>query len=430
MTDQEIAGLGSAFAGYLGRYRECFGQARIAAHFDNYGRGLLSELPRKSVEPIALACGTAVRTLQEFLTTADWQHESAREQLQRRCVEVLDGLPDDPVGTVGVIDETSCAKKGDRTPGVQRQYLGCVGKIDNGIVTVHIGVAKGRFQALLDAELYLPAGWDADRTRCQDVGIPDEVGYRAKWRIALDQLIRLGARGVRFDWLVFDEGYGSKVPFLEVLSLVHQRFVGEVPVNFAVAVREGGVSQRADAVLTAHAARAGRRFRLARRTVRAAVWRATGQPVWVDGREYTLVAAINESTAEVKYFVTNATTAPLSRVLAVAFRRATIEHTFRVAKSEAGLTHYEGRQWVGLVRHLVLTLVVLGFVSVHTDRLRGEKPADHDGAGVPGVERPVCGHVPAATTGSRREARRGRDPVPPTAERDRTTSPPEAAASM
>ena len=373
MTDQEIAGLGPAFAGYLGRYRECFGQARVATHFDNYCRGLLSDLPRKTVEPIALACGTAARTLQEFLVTASWDHESAREQLQRHLAQVLADLPDDPLGTVGVIDETSSAKKGDKTPGVQRQYLGCVGKIDNGIVTVHVGVAKGRFQALLDAELYLPAGWDEDRARCRDAGIPDDVGYRAKWRVALDQLIRLDARGVRFDWLVFDEGYGSKVPFLSVLSLVNQRFVGEVPVNFAAATSEGGASHRADAVLTARAAEGGRRFRVARRTVRAAVWRATSQSVWVDGRAYTLVVAINESTAEVKYFVTNATTAPLSRVLAVAFRRATIEHTFRVAKSEAGLTHYEGRQWVGLVRHLVLTLVVLGFVSIHTDRLRGGK---------------------------------------------------------
>lgn len=430
MTDQEIAGLGPAFAGYLGRYRECFGQARVATHFDNYCRGLLSDLPRKTVEPIALACGTAARTLQEFLVTADWDHASARERLQRHLAQVLTDLPDDPVGTVGVIDETSSAKKGDKTPGVQRQYLGCAGKIDNGIVTVHVGVAKGRFQALLDAELYLPAGWDEDRTRCRAAGIPDDVGYRPKWRIALDQLIRLDARGVRLDWLVFDEGYGSKVPFLGVLSLVNQRFVGEVPVNFAVAAREGGASQRADAVLTAHAARGGRRFRLARWTVRAAVWRATRQLVWVDGREYALVVAINESTAEVKYFVTNATPEPLSRVLAVAFRRATIEHTFRVAKSEAGLTHYEGRQWVGLVRHLVLTLVVLGFVSVHTDRLRGEKPAGDDGTGVPGVERPVCGDVPPSPPGAGPEARRGRDPVPPTAERGRRTIPQEAEASM
>jgi hypothetical protein len=130
-----------------------------------------------------------------------------------------------------------------------------------------------------------------------------------------------------------------------------------------------------------------------------------------------LVVAINESTAEVKYFVTNAADEPLSRVLRVAFRRATIEHSFRVAKSEAGLMHYEGRQWVGLVRHLVLGLIVLGFVSVHTDRLRGEKPARDDGAGVPGAERPVRVDVPSEARDAGVAARRAGDPLPPAAER-------------
>jgi hypothetical protein len=129
------------------------------------------------------------------------------------------------------------------------------------------------------------------------------------------------------------------------------------------------------------------------------------------------VVAINESTAEVKYFVTDATDEPLSRVLRVAFRRATIEHSFRVAKSEAGLTHYEGRQYVGLVRHLVRGLVVRGFVSIHTDRPRGEKPARDDGAGVPGAERPVCGDGPPKTQDAGTTACRGGDPLPPTAER-------------
>src|SRR5437763_13962699 len=145
MTDQEIAALGGAFASYLSRYRGCFLQRRTAAHFDDYCRGLLSDLPRKSVEPIALACGTAVRTLQEFLTSAAWEHDHARDRLQRHLADVLAGLPADPLGTVGVIDETSCLKQGDQTPGVQRQYLGCVGKVGNGIVTVHIGVARGPF---------------------------------------------------------------------------------------------------------------------------------------------------------------------------------------------------------------------------------------------------------------------------------------------
>jgi SRSO17 transposase len=136
MTEQEIADLGPVFAGYLKRFRDCFPQKRVAAHFDTFCRGLLSDMPRKSVEPIALESGTAVRTLQEFLATTQWDHGHARDLLQRRFASVLADLPGDDLGTIGVIDETSCQKWGDQTPGVQRQYLGCVGKIDNGIVTV------------------------------------------------------------------------------------------------------------------------------------------------------------------------------------------------------------------------------------------------------------------------------------------------------
>src|SRR5215207_5367104 len=209
MTDQAIAELGPAFASFLRRFRGCFLQDRTSGHLDTSCRGLLSDLPRKSVEPIALEAGTAVRTLQLFLTTAQWDHDLARDTLQRHVAGVMADLPTDRLGTVGVFDETSAKKQGDQTPGVQRQYLGCKGKVDNGIVTVHVGVARGRFQALLDAELYLPRSWDQDRGRGREAGIPDEVRYQSKWRIALDQLLRLHANGVRFDWRTFDEGYGS-----------------------------------------------------------------------------------------------------------------------------------------------------------------------------------------------------------------------------
>jgi SRSO17 transposase len=412
MTQQEIAGLGPAFAQELGRYRDCFAQKRTAAHFDTYCRGLLSELPRKSVEPIALAAGTAVRTLQEFLTTSAWEHDRARDRLQQRLAEVVNELPADPLGTVGVIDETSCPKKGDRTPGVQRQYLGCVGKIDNGIVTVHVGLAKGRFQALLDAGLYLPKSWAADRPRCRDAGIPDDVRYRSKWRVALDQLIRLHHNGVHFDWLVFDEGYGSKVPFLWILGLVGQKFVAEVPVSFAVRDKAGVPARRADERQPATRTGRWQRFRLARKTLAAQVWRAKAVRVWVARGWHTLVSAVNEATGEVKFFVTNAVDESLGRVLAVAFRRATIEHSFRLAKQEAGLMHYEGRDYTGLIRHLVLALVVVGFVSVHTERLRGEKPGAEFGAGVPGVERALCGDTASSSGSPADAAHQRRDPVP------------------
>src|SRR6476620_7771984 len=106
MTEQDIADLGPAFAGYLARYRRCFGQQRTAARFDSYCRGLLSDLPRKSVEPIALASGTAVRTLQGFLVTANWDLRRARDTLQRHLAERRGLLPADRLGTAGVIDET------------------------------------------------------------------------------------------------------------------------------------------------------------------------------------------------------------------------------------------------------------------------------------------------------------------------------------
>ncbi|MGH3242836.1 MAG: IS701 family transposase [Spirillospora sp.] len=428
MTEQEITDLGPAFAAYLRRFRGIFGQDRTAKHFDTYCRGLLSDLPRKSIEPIALAAGTAVRTLQEFLVTARWDHGHARDTLQTHLAAVLADVPADPLGTVGVVDETSCRKWGDHTPGVQRQYLGCVGKIDSGIVTVHLAVARGTFQALLDADLYLPKGWAADRERCRAAGIPDDVRYRPKWRLAVDQWLRVSGNGVSFDWLVFDEGYGSKVPFLRFLNLVEQRFVAEVPVNFAVRDKAGGPARRADERLTPADARQGRRHRLAHRTVRASFWRATSAAVWVADREHTLVVATNEATAEVKYFLTNATAAPLPRVLAVAFRRAVVEHAFRLGKQEAGLMHYEGRDYTGLSRHLTLALVVLGFVATHTERLRGEKPPGDGRTGVPGVEPAVRGSVPSSPGRPRGAAREPSHPLPPAAECAGRQVPQEAAA--
>ena len=400
MTEQEIASLGPAFAAYLARYRDCFLQKRTAAHFDNYCRGLLADLPRKTVEPIALEAGTAVRTLQEFLTTARWDHYHMRDLLQRHLADAIATAPADSLGTVGILDETSCRKWGDETPGVQRQYLGCVGKVDNGIVTVHVGVAKGRFQALLDADLYLPKKWDADRQRCRAAGIPDDVRYRPKWRIALDQLIRLSGQGITFDWLVFDEGYGAAVPLLRALNLVGQRFVAEVPVSFAVADVKDGRTQRADQRLIAADARKGKRYRLAHRTVQDSVWRAATAVVWVAGREHVLIVAINEATAEVKYFLSNATTTPVARLLAVAFCRWSVEHGFRLAKQEAGLMHYEGRDYTGLMRHLILALVVLGFVATQTERLRGEKSAGECGASMPGAQPAVCVAAASSSAGS------------------------------
>src|SRR6476659_3874709 len=190
MTSDQIQTLGPAIAAFLQPLERFFYTLKTVRHFRAYTRGLLSDLPRKTAEPIANQAGTPPRNLQQFLKACLWDHAGLTDAVQQTVRAAVADLPADLVGTVGILDETSAVKKGAKTPGVQRQYLGCAGKVANGIVTVHLAVTRGRFKALLDSAPYLPASWDADRDRCRAADIPDDLGYRPKWRIGLDLVAR------------------------------------------------------------------------------------------------------------------------------------------------------------------------------------------------------------------------------------------------
>src|SRR5260370_9631325 len=233
MTPDQMMALGTAFAAYLRIFEVCIAYQPTAEHLPSYCRGLLSDLARKSMEPIALACGTAVRTLQEFLSDHVWDHFRMRDQLQQRLARQPALNAADELGTIGVIDETSVAKKGTKTPGVHRQYCGARGKIENCIVTVHLGIVRGLFKTLIDAALFLPKAWSEDRERCRKAKIPDDVVYRPKWRVALEQLARATANGLPLNWLAFHEYYGGQPAFLEELKAQPgMDYGGEVPPNF------------------------------------------------------------------------------------------------------------------------------------------------------------------------------------------------------
>src|SRR6202034_895488 len=126
MTEDQILDLAAELNDYLAIGWPCLANRKSRAHLAGYARGLISDLPRKSVEPMALAAGAAVRTLQEFLADYRWDHHRLKRITQQRVI--ADHLPapgcssQDDLGVIGLIDETSSAKKGDKTPGVQRQY--------------------------------------------------------------------------------------------------------------------------------------------------------------------------------------------------------------------------------------------------------------------------------------------------------------------
>jgi SRSO17 transposase len=404
VTPEQIEELGPAFADYLQQFLFCCDYTQTFHLLEVYCKGLLADLPRKSAEPIALASGTAVRTLQEFLKDHAWSHQAVRDTLRRHVADTLSTLPGDDLGTVGVIDETATAKKGTKTPGVQRQWCGERGKTENCVVTVHLAVARGRYKALIDADLFLPQSWDQDRPRCQAAGIPDDVRYRPKWRIALRQVCDALLAGIAPDWLTFDEGYGDKPGFLRGLDVLGVPYVGEVPKSFrcfSAPPSAGQKGHRADDLVRHSPAfhqQPWQTFRLTRQTLGEQLWQAKAARVWLrlgdrlGAGAYHLLWARNERTGEEKYFLCGgAEEAALGLRLRVGFARWNVEHGLRLSKSEIGFRHFEGRSYTGLMRHLMLCLVTLTFVAGRAEGLRGEKPGGNGGASVPGAELGVRG---------------------------------------
>jgi len=417
MTAEQIAALGPALTSFLHAFTSSFARCDTRAHLPVYCRGLLSDLPRKSVEPIALAAGTTVRTLQEFLTHHVWDHARMRDQLQRRIVRdhmPVPGGVSDGLGVIGLIDETGTAKKGRKTPGVQRQYCGRTGKVDNCIVTVHLAYLQGGFKTLIDSELFLPEKtWDADRPRCRQAHIPNDVVYRPKSQIALEQYHRAVANGIHFDWMTFDEWYGSKPDFLADLERCGQNYVGEVPANTPCwptlpkyrSSQKPFAAKRVDNVCRlskVFTRQSWKRVRRLRETLAPQCWLVKTAQVHLSRRgapterTYWLIVAQSVATGEYKYFLSNAPPrTALRTLLGVAFSRAHVEHVFRVAKSEIGFSHFEGRSYIGLMRHMILCQLVMMFVAEQTDRLRGEKPGDHARTGGAGPEHHLSQVAPA-----------------------------------
>ena len=402
MDSQEIRRLKPELTRYLKRFAGCFARKDTRAHMPVYVEGQLSDLPRKSVEPIALAAGAPVRTLQEFLSQHRWDEDAVR----RRVHEIV-AVEHVCEHSIGIIDETSDVKKGDKTPGVQRQWCGCRGKTENCIVTVHLAYAADGFHCLLDGELYLPESWAKDRARCRAAGIPEEMTYRPKWEIAFEQYDRARAHGIEFQWLTFDEGYGSKTPFLQALDERGQKYVAEVPVHMTGwleppkvtsrrlaktgrprkvprLTKDSPPAARIDVLLAEHPIlrdQPWERYRVKDGEKGPIVWEVKhatlirpdehGLP-WT--QLHLLVARNVLDENEVKFFFSNAPPeTSVATLLLVAFSRWRVERCFQDQKQDIGLDAWEGRRYIGLKRHLILSSVSYLFLARTRAKLREKK---------------------------------------------------------
>jgi SRSO17 transposase len=397
MDVQELRQIRRALNRFVSKFDDCIKTKPTRAHLRTYVTGQLGSLERKSVEPIALEAGVPPRTLQQFLSEYQWD-ESAVGRRLRAWMKRKHGCPN----AIGVIDETSFAKKGTKTAGVQRQYCGCTGKTDNCVVTVHLGYVSPQFHALLDGDLYLPQSWAGDVDRRREAGIPDAVKFKPKWLIALELVQRSCAEGVPLRWITADEVYGRVGEFRDGVAAAGLRYVLEVPSNTMGWTRPPRVEQAGTVAFSGHTLKQSRLLEGERSAREVSKLWLRGGPSWqmyqvketekgpvvwevrqtqflpsrdgVPCDEVRLLVAREVLTGEVKYFLAHAPAEVMTKeILTVAFSRWHIERLFEDGKGEVGFDHFEVRNYRSLRRHLVLTMLSLAFLADQTRELREKK---------------------------------------------------------
>jgi len=268
-----------------------------------------------------------------------------------------------------IVDETGFLKKGNKSAGVQRQYSGTAGRIENSQVGVFLALAGSRGRALIDRELYLPKGWCDDRPRCREAHVPEEVRFATKPQLAQRMIGRAMERGLRPRWVLGDEVYGADGKFRRFLEAHGQPFVLAVSsqqrlwVDFA--------QRRIDAIATDVPVDQWFRMSIAdgAKGPRVYDWAAGsyGAPIEHERGERHRWLLIRRSVSEPNdraYYLCAAPRQASASDLAIAAgQRWAIESCFEAAKQETGLDEYEVRNWHGWYRHITLSMLALAFLA-------------------------------------------------------------------
>lgn len=377
----------------LGRY---FYRREPREQVGAYIRGLVARIERKNGWQLSEAMGQSVPDrMQDLLSSARWDEDGVRDELVHYVVENMG----EPEGIL-ILDETGFIKCGDQSVGVQRQYSGTAGKVENCQVGVFLGYSSGKGHALLDRRLYLPESWDTDDTRREKAQVPAEVHTQTKPKLGLEMVLHAVELAVPFEWVTADEVYGDNPTLRDGLFEAGIRFVMAISKSTYVYLERPEV-ELPPAVKPKGQRGCGRtRPRLAEgatpavkaetlvASLPAELWSAITVAAgekglitydWVALRVvesrsrsklpgydlWLLVRRSQSDPSELAYYFSNAATDVSVEVLAhVAARRFVIEQCFREAKQDAGLDEYEVRKWCSWHRHITLSMLALAWLSV------------------------------------------------------------------
>jgi SRSO17 transposase len=376
------------------KFVECFrkhfvrGTRSVAPQAEIYLQGLM-QAHRKNMERMEEAVpGCSYQSLHHFVSESDWEARAVLDQIAREADRLLGGSADSGL----LLDESSFQKKGESSVGVERQWNGRLGKVENSQVAVFASLVQGRFSTLIDTRLYLPETWIQDPERCLAAGVPEsEVVLKSKSDLAFEMVVQARQNGVRFSWVGVDGGYGKEPAFLRRLADHGEVFVADVHKDQQIYVEDPdpcvpekktsrgkaptrlqaqSASQRVDAWAAAQpaelwqkvAVRPGTKGEVRVEALRARVWLWDGSES--KARSWHVVVIREVSSPEtIKYVLSNAPAeTSLERLVQMQRQRFWIERSFEDAKSEGGLADYQVRGWRAWHHHVALVMMAMLFM--------------------------------------------------------------------
>lgn len=364
--------------GWRARFDELM--ARVAKRFKRveprrraraFVEGLLADLPRKNCWTIAEHAGDETPDgMQHLLSRAVWDADEVRDDVREAAVECLGDLE-----AMLVVDETGDLKKGVCSVGVQRQYTGTAGRIENAQVGVFLTYTTKIGHMLIDRELYLPRSWANDSERCAASGVPEDTGFATKPTLASRMIVRALDAGVPAKWVAGDEVYGGNPTLRSDLEKRQVGYVLAVACDHHVTTATG--TYRADELVTRLPKRSWQRLSAGKGTKghRFYDWAWIGLVGGVDepvGYRWLLIRR-NRRTGELAYYRCYALTrVSLATLVRVAGRRWTVEESFQTSKGQTGLDEHQCRTWTSWYRWTTLVLLAHAFLATVTVTARSE----------------------------------------------------------
>jgi SRSO17 transposase len=364
------AGFDDMFSLVAGRFAQADSRHRARM----YLLGLLSGAERKNSWTLAEQAGDLTPNgMQRLLGYYRWDADLVRDDLRGYVL----GNLGDPSGVV-VADETGFLKKGTKSAGVQRQYSGTAGRIENCQLGVFLAYVSPRGRALFDRELYLPVSWTGDRERCAEAGIGAEVEFATKPKLAQRMLQRLLDSGVEVGWFTADEAYGDNPGLRTWLETHELNYVMAVSCDSRFSTPTG--PRRADELARSAPRKGWQRLSAGQGSKGERLYDWLVLDPGADEHLLLVRRSISKPSELAYYICHTRRPVPVAELVRVAGSRWGVEETFQFAKNETGLDHYQVRTYTAWYRHITLSMLAAAFLAVtaRAERARDQKGADVD----------------------------------------------------